>query len=256
VRETKRRNLARITAVLLMTGLLAWALVGTEFEPSRLSGAVGRGWSYVREMFPPDWSVLPKALLSLRVTVQMAIVGTFLGFVAALPISFLAARTPAIPHGVSATIKTGLNVLRAIPVMVYAILFVYIVGLGPFTGALGISVGCFVMLAKLFAEALESVHPAPVEAVKAVGGSPVQVFAYGMLPQALPQFLSHTLYAWELNISAATIVGIVGAGGLGYEMSTLMRLFQWSQAIVYVLVLVLMVLLADAVSYQVRRRFI
>jgi phosphonate transport system permease protein len=255
VRKATRRNLVRLAGVILATSLLSWALIGTEFEPSRLSGALSRAWSYVRLMFPPDWSVLPKALASLRVTVQMAIVATFLGFIAALPISFIAARTPAIPHVVSIAVKTGLNVLRAIPIMVYAILFIYIVGLGPFTGALGISVGCFVMLAKLFAEALESVHPAPVEAVKAVGGNPIQVFTYGMLPQALPQFLSHTLYAWELNIGAATVVGIVGAGGLGYEMTTLMRLYQWPQAAVYVILLVLMVLAADALSYQVRRRY-
>lgn len=251
-----RRNLVRLVTALVTASILVWALIGTEFEPSRLSGAMSRVWTYVHEMFPPDWRVLGKALAALRVTVQMAIVGTFLGFVAALPISFVAARTSAIPHAISIAVKTGLNVLRAIPPLVYAILFVYIVGLGPFTGALGISVGCFVMLAKLFAEALESVHPAPVEAVKAVGGNPAQVFAYGMLPQALPQFLSHTLYAWELNISAATIVGIVGAGGIGFEMTSLMRLFRWSEAIVYVFVLVVMVLLADAMSYQIRKRYI
>ncbi len=129
------------------------------------------------------------------------------------------------------------------------------VGLGPFTGALGIAVGSFVFLAKLFAEALESVHPLPIEAVKAVGGNSMQVFAYAMLPQALPQFLSHTLYAWELNIGSATIVGIVGAGGIGQQMIEHIRYFQWPKACTYVLVLVAMVLVADTVSYQVRKRY-
>jgi phosphonate transport system permease protein len=110
------------------------------------------------------------------------------------------------------------------------------------------------MLSKLYAEALESVHPAPVEAVRAVGGSPIQVFSYGMLPQALPQFLSHTLYAWELAISAATILGVVGAGGIGALLVQEILYFKWKSVFTLVLVLVPIVMLADTLSYQVRKR--
>lgn len=250
-----RANLGRIVAVLMVTAIIVWAFRGSEFQASRLAEGLGRARRYVGEMFPPDVSVLPKAWEALIVTLQMAIVGTFLGFLAALPVSFLAARTAALPRWFSTGVKTVLNVLRAVPALIYAVLFVYMVGLGPFPGALGIGVGSFVMLAKLFAEALESVHPAPIEAVKAVGGNPFQVFAYGMLPQALPQFLSHTLYAWELNISAATILGVVGAGGIGFELINQIHYFQWHKVCTYVLVLVCMVLLADMVSYQIRKRY-
>src|SRR5205085_1223912 len=142
---------------------------------------------------------------SLLVTIQMSILGTFFGFILAVPVSFLAARTSGLPRSISSSIKTLLNILRAVPTIIYAVILILIVGFGPLPGALSIGLGSFIMLAKLFAESLESVHPAPIEAVKAVGGGPLQVFAYGMLPQALPQFLSHTLYAWELNISAATV---------------------------------------------------
>lgn len=235
--------------------VLWWALAGTEFEPARLQGAMPRFGKFLREMFPPDWSVLGRAIASLRITVQMAILGTVFGAVAALPVSFLAARTSALPRWFSISVKTVLNVLRAIPSLVYAVLFVSVVGLGPFTGVLAISIGSFVFLAKLYAESLESVHHAPIEAVKAVGGSPMQVFAYGMLPQALPQFLSHTLYSWELNIGAATVVGIVGAGGIGFEMVQQIRYYDWPKVSVYVLVIVAMVLLADAASYRIRKRF-
>lgn len=234
---------------------LLWAMRGAEFDAGRLATGRTHALEYLRQLSPPDWSVLPKALAALRVTLQMAIVGTFLGFVAAVPVGFLAARTPVLPGVVSSLIKTSLNVLRAIPPLIYALLFVYMVGLGPFAGALGIGAGAFVMLAKLFAESLESVHPAPIEAVKAVGGSAAQIFAYGMLPQALPQFLSHTLYAWELSISAATILGIVGAGGIGHELYSSINYFQYHKVAVYVLVLVAMVILADIVSYQIRRRY-
>lgn len=250
-----RRNLARLVGLLVLAAALVWSWRGMSFDLSRLPRGLAGANEYVREMWPPDTSILPKAWQALEVTLQMAILGTFIGFVTALPVSFLAARTPALPRLFSGTVKTLLNVLRAIPPLIYAILFVYIVGLGPFPGALGIGLGSFVMLAKLFAESLESVHPAPIEAVKAAGGHPLQVFAYGMLPQALPQFLSHTLYAWELNISAATVVGIVGAGGIGFEMKAAIGYFAWRQVVVYLLMLVALVLAADAVSYQIRKRY-
>jgi len=250
-----RRKITRVIAILIVTAALTWSWQGMSVDLSRLKSGLGFGGEYIRQMFPPDLSELPKAWEALKVTLQMAIIGTFIGFVGAVPVGFMAARTSALPRSFSVAIKTVLNVLRAIPTLIYAVLFVYIVGLGPFPGALGIGIGSFVMLSKLFAEALESVHPAPVEAVKAVGGTPSQVFVYGMLPQALPQFLSHTLYAWELNISAATIVGIVGAGGIGFELKAQMGYFAWQKVSVYVILLVGMVLLADLVSYQIRRRF-
>lgn len=248
------RNLARLVIAIAFIAVLAWALRGTEFDASRLVSGLGRAREYVSQMYPPDWWELPRALKALIVTVQMAIVGTFLGVAAALPVSFLAARTDVLPRSFSSAVKTCLNVLRAIPAFIYAILFVYVVGLGPFPGALGIGVGAFVMLAKLFAEALESVHPSPIEGVKAAGGRPLQVFAYAMLPQALPQFLSHTLYAWEISISAATIVGLVGAGGIGFELTSNIQYMAWQKVAVYILVLVAMILVADTVSYQIRKR--
>ncbi|MCC6729779.1 MAG: phosphonate ABC transporter, permease protein PhnE [Chthonomonadales bacterium] len=250
-----RRNLGRAVVALVIAGVVWWALRGSEFDAARLTEGLGRARQYLGQMFPPDWSVLGKAGRAVVVTLQMAIVGTVLGAAGALPVSFLAARTPALPRAFSSAVKTLLNVLRAVPPLIYALLFVYMVGLGPFPGALGIAVGSFVMLAKLFAEALESVHPAPVEAVKAVGGDPAQVFAYGMLPQALPLFVSQTLYAWELNIGAATILGVVGAGGIGFELVAAINYFQWPQVCTYVLVLVAMVLVADAVSYHLRKRY-
>lgn len=243
-----------ITAAAL--AVMAWALHGCEFEVGRLLQGVGRVGQYVGQMFPPDWSEMPRAWKALVTTFQMALVGTVLGALAALPVSFLAARTQALPRGLTVTVKTILNILRAVPPLVYAVLFVYMVGLGPFPGTLGISVGSFVMLGKLFAETLEGVHPAPIEAVKAVGGNPLQVFAYGMLPQALPGFLSQTLYAWELNIGAATILGIVGAGGIGYELVAQIQYFLWRKVGAYLLVLVALVVAADTTSYQVRKRLL
>ena len=129
--------------------------------------------------------------------------------------------------------------------MIYALLAVNAVGLGAPAGALAIAVGSFVSLGKLYAEALESVSPGPVEAVRAVGGSPLQVFVYGMMPQVLPLYLSTTLYTLEYNIKDSFIVGIVGAGGLGYELLNNIRLFKWLDTGVIVALLILLVNLVD-----------
>lgn len=249
-----RNTMAKFIAAFLTIGLLVWAWQGMEFEPSKLSRAVSGLQRILSDMFPPDWSQLPNAFRKLLETVRIAIVGTALGLIFALPLSFLAARGTVIPMFFSTIIKTILNMIRAVPIIIFAVVFAGMVGLGPFPGALAVGVGSFVMLTKLFAETLEGAHPAPIEAVKAVGGSPLQVFAYGMLPQALPQFLSQIIYAWEINIAAATVTGILGAGGIGYELRTLIGYAQWHQAVVYIIVLIAMVLLADNISYQVRKR--
>lgn len=254
LRLATRRNVRRAVVGVVVIAVLVWSALGCEVDLPMLAHGIQTAAGFLRQSFPPDWHELPTAIANLIVTVQMAFVATVCAFVAALPVSFVAARTEAVPRPISVAVKQCLNVMRAIPPIIYALLFVYMVGLGPFPGALGIAVGSFVMLAKLFAETLESVHPAPVEAVKAVGGNTAQVFAYGMLPQALPQFLSHTMYAWELNISAATIMGVVGAGGIGQQLMAEIHYYAWPQVSTYVLVLVLMVLLADALSYQVRKR--
>jgi phosphonate transport system permease protein len=250
-----RRNLGRVVTLVIVAGVIVWAWRGMEYEPGQLGRAFGNMVGAVREMFPPDWSVLGRAVEKLIETLRVAIIGTLIGVAFALPVSFVGARTTAIPRMLSSTVKTGLNVLRAIPAFIYAIIFVSMFGLGPFPGALATGVAAFVMLAKLFAETLEGVHQAPIEAVKAVGGSPMQVFAFGMLPQALPQFLSQTLYAWEVSIGTATITGIVGAGGIGQELRTIIGYGQWQQVTVYTLVLVVTVLLADMFSYLVRKRY-
>jgi phosphonate transport system permease protein len=251
-----RKIASRLLTLAVTAAILIWAWRGMEYEPGQLGRAFGNATSAIRDMFPPDWSVLGRAIEKLLETLRMSIIGTAIGLVLALPISFLGARTSAIPRIFSSAVKTCLNVLRAIPAFVYAIIFVSMFGLGPFTGALAVGVSAFVMLAKLFAETLEGVHQAPIEAVKAVGGSPLQVFAYGMMPQALPQYVSQTLYAWEVSISTATITGIVGAGGIGMELRTIIGYGEWQKVTVYTLVLVVTVLLADMTSYFIRKRYV
>jgi phosphonate transport system permease protein len=242
--------------------LIIWSFWGLGFDFTHLSTGLQVSAGYVGQMFPrsrADWRYdlgLRRDLwIPLLTTIQMAVAGTSLGAITAFPVSFLAARTGSLPLVFSGLIKTYLNVARAVPTLVYALLAIAAVGLGPSAGALAIALATFASLAKLYAEALESVSPGPVEAVRAVGGGPAQVFVYGMLPQVLPLYLSTTLYTLEYNLKDSFIVGLVGAGGLGYELSDDFRLFKWLDAGVIVALLVLLVNIVDYLSYRTRRIF-
>jgi len=188
-------------------------------------------------------------------TIQMALAGTAAGALLALPVSFLAARTGALPRWFSSSIKTLLNIGRAVPTIVYALIAICAVGLGKAAGATAIAIVSFIGLSKLYAEALESVSQGPVEAVRAAGGSPAQVFVYAMLPQVFPHYLATTLFTLEYNLKDSFIVGIVGAGGLGQELLEDIQLFQWLDAGVIIAVLIVMINLVDYFSYLTRRKF-
>ena len=252
----------RLFGLALVLALIVWSFAGLGFDFTHFGTGLGVSLSYMGQMFPrtqADWhydlSLRADLAQPLAATIQMAVAGTTLGAALAVLISFVAARTGAIPLFVSGLVKTYLNVSRAVPTMIYALLAVNAVGLGAPAGALAIAIGSFVSLGKLYAEALESVSPGPVEAVRAVGGSPLQVFVYGMMPQVLPLYLSTTLYTLEYNIKDSFIVGIVGAGGLGFELLNNIRLFKWLDTGVIVALLILLVNLVDYLSYRVRRVF-
>jgi len=242
--------------------LIVWSFVGLGFDFTHFGTGVRVSAAYVAQMFPQaradwsyDWGLLHQLGPAIATTIQMAIAGTTMGALLAFPFSFLAARTGSMPLFISGLFKTFLNVSRAIPTMIYALLAIAAIGLGPSAGALAIAVTSFVSLAKLYAEALESVSPGPVEAVRAVGGGPAQVFVYGMMPQVFPIYLSNTLYALEYNIKDSFIVGIVGAGGLGFELLNNIRLFKWLDTGVIVALLIVLVNAVDYLSYRVRRIF-
>ena len=252
-------GLKRIISRLIITALvlialagIAWCFVGVNLSFHDLLAHKEHGWKTLKQFWPPDWSIRDQAIVSMVATLQMAVVGTVLGAVIALPISFFAARTTSLVRGLSSVIKTVMNVFRATPIVVYAIVLTSMVGLGKQTGTLAIAVGTFVMLTKLYAEALESISPGPVEAVRSVGGSTPQVFVYGMLPQVFPNYISTTLYAFELNLQASFILGFVGAGGIGYDILNYTRMFDWHKLCTILIITVVIVNLVDFISYRIR----
>ena len=265
-------TLGRVLLAVFCVWLVGWSFVGLHFDFSHFGTGVSRGAEYFSSLFPhtgADWwyilgrtppapggVTLPQRLAEpLAETIQMAVVGTTLGALLAFPVSFLAARTGALPGVVPLVVKTFLNIARAIPTIIYALIVVSAIGLGPSAGAIAIAFVTFISLSKLYAEALESVAVGPIEAVRASGGNAAQVFVYGMLPQVFPSYLSTMLYSLEYNIKDSFVVGIVGAGGLGFELLNAIRLFHLQDAGAIIILLIVLINLIDTLSLRVRRVF-
>ncbi|HYB41213.1 MAG TPA: phosphonate ABC transporter, permease protein PhnE, partial [Candidatus Methylomirabilis sp.] len=212
-------------------------------------------WDFARRMVPPDLSVLGNAFRGALQTLEIALVGTLTAAVLAVPMGFAAARNAA-PPWLFYGARSLLNIFRALDTLVYALLFVAAVGLGPFPGVLAVVVYTATVLAKLYSEAIEAIDPGPVEAVKGTGASPLQVLRWGVLPQLVPQFLSFVLYRFETNIRAAAILGFVGAGGIGFYIQTYLRMLDYPAASAVLLVLVVLVMVVDFGSSRLRARLV
>ena len=187
-------------------------------------------------------------------TLRIATLGTALAALIALPLGLLAARTLHAPRPLFWLAKTVLDSMRSIHTLVFGLFLVGIVGLGATAGILAVALHSSGTLGKLLAEAIESLDPHPIDAVRATGATGPQVFFLGVWPALLPQYVSQMLYVWEFNIRDSTILGLVGAGGLGLLLSEAMSLFQWGRLATLLLAIVIMVTTFDAVSRAVRRR--
>ena len=185
-------------------------------------------------------------------TVRIGTLGSLLGALLALPLGLLAARNLAAPRALAAAAKTLLDVTRAIHTLVFGLVLVGIVGLGPTAGILAIALHSMGTYGKLYAEAVETLDMSAVEAVRAVGAGPVQVFFNAVWPSVLPQFVSSHLYIWEYNIRDSTILGLIGAGGLGLLISEATALFQWGRLATILLVVIALVFVFDAASRRIR----
>lgn len=249
------RRLKRAGLVLAILAAYAWFLAATEVSLVRLARGLPWMADFVRRMVPPDFSVLASAATGALQTLQIAVVGTTLAAVLALPLGFLSARNVA-SGPIFYPARALLNLFRSVDTMVYALFFVAAVGLGPFPGVLAVVTYTTMTLAKLYSEAIEGIEPGPVEAIAATGASRLQVLRFGILPQVLPLFASYVLYRLETNIRAATILGFVGAGGIGFYIQTYLRMINYPAAAAVLLVLVAMVMGVDFASSRLRARIV
>ena len=246
---------ARGAAWAVIVALFLWSAWATEVSLARTVEGVPFVLDFLRRMLPPDFSVLGHALRGAAQTLQIAIVGTAIAAVLALPVGFLAARNVS-PPWLFYGARSVLNLFRAIDTLVYALIFVAAVGLGPFPGVLAVVVYTTTVLAKLYSEAIEAIDPGPVEAVAATGATRLQLLRWGVLPQLVPQFLSFTLYRFETNIRAAAILGFVGAGGIGFYIQTYLRMLNYPAASTVLLVLIVLVMVVDFASSRLRARLV
>lgn len=219
------------------------------------SEAVTKPWfSFEPSVLNRVW--VPGILPFVIETLQMAIVGTLLALMMAIPFGLLAARNTS-PHPfVYQATRLVMNANRAVPELIFALIFVAAVGLGPFTGVLALGIASVGSLGRLYSEAIEQIDPQQVLAVRATGASPLQVFAYSVVPQVLPLMASYSLSYFEHNVRAATILGVVGAGGVGLRLNQYIGLFQFRELMGAVIVLVIAVTIIDRLSARVRARII
>ena len=245
----------RYAAWALALGVLAWAWRGADIRPLDLVKDSGNIGTYAREFFPPDfrdWRIYAKEML---VTLHIAVWGTLLAVLAAVPMGLLCSANVS-PAWVHQPLRRVMDACRAINEMVFAMLFIVAVGLGPFAGVLALAVHTTGTLAKLFSEAVEAIDPHPVEGIRATGAHKLVEVAYGVIPQVLPLWLSFTLYRFESNVRSASVVGMVGAGGIGVVLFEVIRGFQYAQTCAVLIILAVSVTLIDLFSASLRRRFI
>lgn len=251
-RQTLRASLQAGLAVVAILGSCAW--VGL-FDGRRLAGGLPSIAQLVGEMVPPDFRAALKWMVPLLDTLAMSVAGTVVAVVLSLPLALLAARNTT-PHQVVYLLARGLlNALRTIPELILGILFVAAVGFGALPGVLALGLHSTGMVGKFFAEAIEHADTAPVEAVRAAGASPMQVIVHGIFPQILTKMADVVVYRLEYNFRASTVMGAVGAGGIGLQLLASLRLMQYREVSAILLVILAAVTLVDALGASLRRRF-
>ncbi|MBM3733428.1 MAG: phosphonate ABC transporter, permease protein PhnE [Acidimicrobiia bacterium] len=212
--------------------------------------------SYVGRMFPPDWAFTPRIVQPTIETIEIAIWGTVLGIVLAIPLGLMAARNIS-PHVVVyGSARFILNALRGVSELVFALIFVSAVGLGPFPGILALALHNAGMLGKFYAEAIEAVDRGPVEAMQSTGAGWSQTVAYAIVPQILPHFITYNLYRFEVSIRSATVLGLVGAGGIGFHLISSIRLFDYQTTAMVLIVIIALVILTDWAGNKIRARIL
>ncbi len=251
-RAGERTTAARVAAVAVVV-IASFYFTGL-FDMKRLAEGVPALAQIAGEMVPPDFARWKAWLRPLLDTLAMSIGGTAIAVALSLPLAFLAARNTAPNAFVYRAARMVLNLLRAIPELIMGILLVAAVGFGALPGVLALGLHSAGMVAKFFSEAVEHADPKPLEAARAAGASELQVIARAILPQVLPQMADTTIYRWEYNFRASTVMGAVGAGGIGLELIGSLRILDYPQVLAILIAILVCVTIVDAIGGVLRRR--
>jgi phosphonate transport system permease protein len=250
-----RRKLTHLFAWGMVLAVLAASWKGADMRPLELFRDSGNMAEYASSFFPPnfsDWRIYANEML---ITLQIAVWGTALAVLFAIPFGLLSASNIT-PWWIHQPVRRLMDAARAINEMVFAMLFVVAVGLGPFAGVLALFVHTTGILAKLFSEAVEAIDPQPVEGIRATGASALDEIVFGVIPQVLPLWISYSLYRFESNVRSATVVGMVGAGGIGVVLWEIIRGFAYAETCAVMILIVLTVSLIDLLSARIRKTLI
>ena len=252
--EGRRGWFSLLVGLCVVAWALQWSADGAQLSWSELAAGLPQIADFLGRTLPPDTHILGRLLAPALETVQIAVWGTLLAVLPAIPLSFLAARNLQSRRWVYQGTRQALNVVRSINELILALVFVSAVGLGPFPGVLALALHGAGMLGKFFADAIEEIDQGPLEALRATGARPLQVIVFGVLPQVVTAWIAVVLYRFEVNLRSATVLGMVGAGGLGFELVSSLKLFRYTETATCIIVITVMVIVADTLSSQLRHR--
>lgn len=253
--QPPKASLALLLGWGVLLALLAASWKGADMRPVDLVRDSANMAEYAASFFPPDFREWRMYLHEMLVTVQIALWGTFLAVICAVPLGLLSSSN-IVPVWVRQPVRRLMDAARAINEMVFAMLFIVAVGLGPFAGVLALWIHTTGILAKLFSEAVEAIDPQPVEGIRATGASALHEVLYGVIPQVLPLWISYSLYRFESNVRSASVVGMVGAGGIGVVLWEIIRGFQYAQTCAVMIIIVATVSIIDVISARIRKALV
>ncbi|WP_114285751.1 phosphonate ABC transporter, permease protein PhnE [Candidatus Halocynthiibacter alkanivorans] len=239
---------------ILIAAAVLWAGASADIDLSKLAASGPRMADFLSRMFPPDLSIMREMGRGLAETLRIAILGTLGSVILSVPLGIMAAETIS-PAWVFRPTRAALALIRAIPLILVAMLMVGAVGLGPLPGILAITFHATGMLAKFYAEAIDGVAPGPVLALDSIGATRLQRLRFGIWPQMAPVILRDTVFRFELNLRESLILGIVGAGGIGLSVQTYVRSFQYDKAATVTIAIAALVVLIELLNNLLRKRF-
>jgi len=246
--------LQRAAIAVVAVGVLVQAYVVIEARPQDIPSGIAGIVDILRRGVPPDLSVLRDSIKAALVTLDVAIIGTSVPILISLPLAFLAAENVTPSRLAYTAARTVIAVCRIVPDVVWALLFVAAVGLGPFAATLGLAVHSIGILGRLYAEAIEDVNMASIDALSVIGANRVQIAAHAVLPSVLPTMTGLTLYRMDTNVRSSLVLGFVGGGGLGFGIETALNLFQYQRLLTYLLVMGVLIAAVESVAVALRRR--
>ncbi|MFC4559918.1 phosphonate ABC transporter, permease protein PhnE [Virgibacillus kekensis] len=251
------KRLKHIAIFFAVIALYVWTFLGIDIDWGRaIERAFNNFHRVIPKLFHPNWEAAGEVTVKIIETITIAFAGSFMAAILAIPLGFLAAQNMSRSRFLTAIGKWILSAVRAFPDIILAILFVVAVGPNAFAGVLAIAVGSTGMLGKLYSEVVESIDMQVVEAMEANGANKVQALFYGVLPQIIPEFLSYAIYRFEIDIRASSILGIVGAGGIGTMIIFAANNRNWNEMGLILLAIIIVVTVIDFVSARIRRKIV